>query len=142
MYDWMRTDLNGRPRTLNIARAFENLDFSRKGEVVRDTLISAPAVIAQGNDWRLLHLPTHPQHFYRIERVEFATSVALKTDDQCHVLSLVEGERIRVVTNGREQIVHYAETFIIPAAAGAYTLISDSGTEVKVVRAFVKEECC
>ncbi|MGE7774172.1 class I mannose-6-phosphate isomerase [Chitinophaga sp. NPDC101104] len=142
MYDWMRTDLNGRPRTLNIARAFENLDFDRKGDVVRETLLSAPVTIQQGPDWRLLHLPTHPQHFYRIERVEFSSAVQLETGNQCHVLSLVEGERIRVLTNGREQVVHYAETFIIPAAAGAYTLLNDSGEEVKVVRAFVKEECC
>lgn len=142
MYDWQRTDLNGLPRTLNIARAFENLDFSRKGAVVKDTLVSSPVTIASGNDWQLLNLPTHPEHFYRIERVEFQSAVTLQTNDQCHVLSLVEGERIRVITNGREQVVHYAETFIIPAATVAYTLVNESGAEVKVVRAFVKEECC
>ncbi|WP_198652078.1 class I mannose-6-phosphate isomerase [Chitinophaga deserti] len=142
MYDWLRTDLNGKPRTLNIARAFDNLKFSRKGAVVQDTLISVPVVIEQGADWRLLNLPTHPEHFYRIERVELNSRVTLDTRGHCHILSLVEGGRIRVITNGLEQTVHYAETFIIPAAAGQYTLINEGEGEAKVVRSFVKDDCC
>ena len=35
MYDWMRLDLEGMPRPINIAHAFHNLDFSRKGAKVQ-----------------------------------------------------------------------------------------------------------
>lgn len=141
MYDWLRADLSGQPRTLNIDRAFANLDFERKGEVVPHTLLSQPVTIQEGHDWKIVHLPTHPQHFYRIERLEFSSIMELNTTGQCHILSVVEGTSVKVITNGWEQTVYYAETFIIPAATGAYTLVSN-GAEVKVVRAFVKEECC
>ncbi|MEC5146984.1 class I mannose-6-phosphate isomerase [Chitinophaga sp. 212800010-3] len=141
MYDWLRADLSGQPRTLNIDRAFANLNFERKGDVVQDTLLSQPVTMREGRDWKIVHLPTHPQHFYRIERLEFNTLIELDTAGQCHILSLVEGSVIKVITNGLTQTVHYAETFVIPAATGTYTLVSD-GAAVKVVRAFVKEECC
>ncbi len=142
MYDWLRPDLNGNPRTLNIDRAFENLDFSRKGEVVADTLISKQTVVKRGDDWQLINLTTHPDHFYAVERFEFDTTIEEYTNNQCHVLSLVEGESITVTTNGLQQVIHYAETFIIPADAVKYTLKNTGKNKAKVVKAFVKDECC
>lgn len=142
MYDWLRPDLNGNPRTLNIDRAFANLNFDRKGNVVTDTLISKQSVSKQGKDWKLINLTTHPDHFYAIERFEFSTIVEENTNNQCHILSLVEGESIIVITNGLQQVIHYAETFIIPAAVKSYTLKNMGNGWAKVIKAFVKDESC
>ncbi|SDH37865.1 Mannose-6-phosphate isomerase, class I [Mucilaginibacter gossypii] len=142
MYDWLRPDLSGNPRTLNIDRAFENLNFERKGDVVTETLISKQTTLKKGHDWEIINLSTHPEHFYAIERFEFDTEITEDTNNQCHVLSLVEGESIAVITNGREQVIHYAETFIIPAAVKSYTLKNTGKTRAKVIKAFVKDECC
>jgi mannose-6-phosphate isomerase class I len=142
MYDWLRPDLNGNPRTLNIDRAFENLNFDRKGDVVTDTLISKQTVAKHGKDWQVINLTTHPAHFYAIDRFEFDTIVEENTNNQCHVLSLVEGESIKVTTNGLTQVIHYAETFIVPANALSYTMTNTGKSRAKVVKAFVKDECC
>ncbi len=48
MYDWLRLDLNGEPRTINIEHAFNNLNFEREGELVEKELISKQTVIEQG----------------------------------------------------------------------------------------------
>lgn len=142
MYDWVRDDLSGNPRTLNIDRAFDNLNFDRKGDVVTDTLISKQTVIKQGADSQVIKLSTHPDHFYAIERLEFDTVIADVTNDHCLVLNLVEGESITVKTGKYEQIVHYAETFIIPASANIYTMHNNGNERVKVIKAYVKDECC
>jgi mannose-6-phosphate isomerase class I len=142
MYDWLRPDLGGNPRTLNIERAFDNLNFERKGEVVKETLLSKPAVKKTGRDWQIINLPTHPVHFYSIDRLEFDTAITDETNGQCLVLCLVEGEAITVKTGNVELTIHFAETFIIPAKAIAYSLTNSGNSQAKVVKAYVKEECC
>jgi len=140
MYDWLRLDLNGEPRAINIEHAFNNLNFERKGERVKKELISKQTVIAQGNDWQLVHCPTHPAHFYDVHRVEFTNRFTVQTNNTCHILMLVEGSSVQVETaDGIITSFNYAETFVIPAAAKSYTLINKGTGVAKVVKAFCKE---
>ncbi|MCB0132670.1 MAG: hypothetical protein KDD78_17530, partial [Caldilineaceae bacterium] len=139
MYDWQRLDLDGRPRPLNIDRAFQNLDFTRQGERVARELIAQPAVIARGDDWQLVHLPTHPVHFYDVHRWEFSSQVEADTDGSCHIMSLVQGTSVLLETaDGRQQRFAYAETFVVPAAAGHYRLTNQSAGPAMVIKAFMK----
>lgn len=140
MYDWLRLDLNGEPRPINIDHAFKNLRFERKGERVVQELISKPAVIEESTGWQLIHLPTHPDHFYDVHRIEFDSTVTLPTNDSCQVMMLVEGTSVCVeIADDTVATFQYAETFVIPAAAREFTLINQGEGRAKVVKAFVKE---
>lgn len=142
MYDWMRLDLDGKPRPLNIERAFQNLYFERKGKQrIQQELVSHPALLAEGADWQLIHLPTHPEHFYDVHRFEFDGEVTATTDGSCHIMSLVEGTSLTLETaNGMRQRFNYAETFVVPAAAGSYRLINEGAARAKVVKTFIKPD--
>jgi mannose-6-phosphate isomerase class I len=139
MYDWLRLDLDGNPRPINIDHAFNNLDFSRKGHRVQEELISKPVVIQQGADWQVIHLPTHQEHFYDVHRMEFDNQFMVETNNQCHVMMLVEGEAISIKTaNGVVHTFAYAETFVVPAAAVSYVLTNLGQSRAKVIKAFLK----
>lgn len=141
MYDWLRLDLQGKPRPLNIQRAFDNLYFERRGETVEHQLIAQPTLLESGKDWNIYHLPTHRSHFYDVHRLEFDTSISVRTNGSPHLLMLVEGTRLQLRTgNGKSQRFNYAETFLVPAAAHHYELINEGSSTAKVVKAYLKPD--
>lgn len=140
MYDWQRLDLDGKPRPINIERAFENLNFDRKGKKVEQKLISNQQVLEQGDGWKISNLPTHSEHLYGIHRLEFDQSIDVTMQGKFHILNLVEGDSIEIVAGDRLMKIHFAETFIIPASTQKYRLINKTSEPVKVIKAFVKKD--
>lgn len=138
MYDWMRLDLDGMPRPINIEHAFHNLDFSRKGETVKRELVSKPQLLRSDQNHNLELLPTHAEHFYSIHRITLKNSVNITTDGRCHLLMLVEGQHVIIKTKQRQYTLHYAETFVLPAAAGEYQLLNPDSQPILIIKAFVK----
>jgi mannose-6-phosphate isomerase class I len=139
MYDWLRPDLDGKPRPLNIGRGMENLYFSRKGKVVDDELICKPVLEENGSDWELYYLPTHSSQLYDVKRYHFKTTVEAEMGNKCFVMSLVEGKSVSVETSNRRICrFSYAETFIIPASAGRLRITNESDGTAILVMAFVK----
>ena len=142
MYDWQRLDLSGKPRPINIEHAFNNLCFDRKANYVTENLISHPVIEKEWLGGRKLKLPTHAEHFYTVDRYEFEGTIEIDTQQQCHVCMLVEGDSIEVVVDGNSNVFHYAETFLIPAAAGKYQINQKGNKKAFVVVAYVKDDCC
>jgi hypothetical protein len=141
MYDWLRPDLDSKPRPLNIDRGFDNLYFERKGLRVKEELISKPVLMKKGNGWRLFHLPTHPTHLYDVIRYHFSGEIIVITGNKCHVLNLVEGKRIRVeIPDGKIEEFSFTETFIIPASVKKYRVINIAEKPAILIIAFIKSE--
>ncbi len=139
MYDWLRPDLDGKPRPLNIGRGMENLFFDRKGKKAKEELLSNPVLEVAGDDWKLYNLPTNPAQLYGIRRCHFDSAVEFETGGKFYVMSLVEGSSIIIETSfGTRAHFSYAETFIIPAAAGSFRMTNNSDSTAIIIMAFVK----
>jgi hypothetical protein len=53
---------------------------------------------------------------------------------------LVEGSSITVeTTDSPASVFHFAETFVIPAAAKEYTVTNQGNQRAKLIKAFIKE---
>jgi hypothetical protein len=76
---------------------------------------------------------------FAIHRLEFDEGIEDDTCGKFVVLNLVEGERCEIATAGQAQCeLRFAETVIIPASVGPYSLRNTGNTPCKAVKAFVK----
>ena len=137
-YDWLRASLDGELRPVQLGHAFANLVPERRGPAVPRELVPEPITIREGEGFREVGFPRHPDLFFSVHRIDFEGTVPDRTGDRFHVLNLVEGDDIEVRTAaGRRHRVSYAETVVVPAAAGPYELVPLGPGSRKVVKAFV-----
>ena len=136
-YDWLRRDLEGGLRPVHLRHAFSNLDLRRRGESVRE-LMREPSVVRHGSGWRELALGRSPELFFAVHRLDFDDEITDHTGGRFHVLNLAAGDEIEVQTAEAVHPLSYAETIVIPAAAGDYRLRRVRGGPCKVVKAFVR----
>lgn len=144
LWDWGRLGLDGKPRPINIDRGKKVINLNCTEEYTINNLINKIEKIAQGEGWIEEKTGLHPSEFIEVRRHKFTSVVSHHTGTSVNVLNLVEGEEIIVEspTNSfAPYIVHYGETFIIPASIGAYTIRPygvANGTECITVKAFVR----
>ena len=138
-YDWLRRDAAGAQRPVHVEHAFANLNRERRGADVRSDLVQQPRTTTQGDGWRDELLGALPEMFFEVRRVvlEPDASASLATDDRFCVLNVVEGDGAVVHWAGGSHDLAYAETIVVPASVGDYTLTPVGDGPVRLVRALV-----
>lgn len=145
LWDWSRLDLDGKPRPINIERGREVIQWERREQWVKERLINQVTSMANGDGWREERTGLYESEFIETRRHWFTKSVAHDTKgESVHVLNLVQGAEAVVESPSgafAPFVVHYAETFIVPAAVGAYTIrphgVSE-GKECATLKAFIR----
>ena len=145
LWDWNRVGLDGLPRPLNISRGERVIRWDRDEDYARACLVNQVHEIARGEGWREERTGLHEAEFIETRRHWFSGPVLHHTRGGVHVLNLVQGEEA-VVESPDDAfapfVVHYAETFIVPAAVGPYTVRPHgpgaAGVELATVQAFVR----
>ena len=144
LWDWGRVGFDGLPRPINIERAKGNIAWDRTEKWVERELVNAVTEVASGDGWREERTGLHELEFIETRRHWFTGPVEHHTGGGVNVLNLVEGREALVESpSGAFEpfVVHYAETFIVPAAVGAYTIrpIGEAeGTRCATLKAFVR----
>jgi mannose-6-phosphate isomerase class I len=140
LWDWERVGLNGLPRPIHLDHGLMNIAWDRDTDWVRKNLINQTKPVAKGSGWQEERTGLHHLEFIETRRYWFTDPTPHNTEDTVNVLNLVEGEEavVESPTNAFEPfIVHYAETFIVPAAVGAYR-ISPTGPSIGKTSATIK----
>lgn len=144
LWDWQRLGLDGKPRPINVEHGKNVIDWGRDTDYTFKNLVNTFSVVAQGDGWVEEKTGLHPNEFIETRRFHFSKTTSHNTSNSVHVLNLLEGEEVIVESpEGRFDpfVVHYAETFIIPAAIGDYTITpygKAAGQECVIIKAYVR----
>ncbi|HEV2488115.1 MAG TPA: class I mannose-6-phosphate isomerase [Terracidiphilus sp.] len=145
LWDWARLGLNDLPRPIHLKHGLANIQWNRDREWVAKNLVSPVREIACGEGWREEATGLHELEFLETRRHWFTVPVEHDTAGTLNVLNLVEGEEV-VVESPKNAfapfVVHYAETFIVPAWVGRYRIspAKNVNKPLATIKAFVRSE--
>lgn len=144
LWDWQRLGLDGKPRPINVERGKCVIDWKRNTEYVYNHLANQVTLVAEGDGWCEERTGLHPNEFIETRRHWFTKTVTHDTHGSVNVLNLVEGDEavVKSPTGAFEPfVVHYAETFIVPACVGQYTITpcgDTAGKQYATIKAYVR----
>lgn len=140
-FDWLRRDSAGHQRPVHVEKAFENLNVKRTGDDVKRDLVQSPRDLRAGDGWSEELIGELPAMFFEVRRTVLDGEEPAPDDTagKFHVYNVAEGEGVEVKWADRTTTEFaYAETFVVPAAVGKYTLRRLGKNKVRLVKALVR----
>jgi mannose-6-phosphate isomerase class I len=144
LWDWNRLGLDGKPRPINIEHGEKVIQWNRTESWVDKNILHLTTVLDKEPGICEERTGLHETEFIETRRHWFDKKVHHHTEGGVNVLSLVEGREVIVEspTHAFEPfIVHYAETFIVPAAVGGYDITpygESAGQQCATIKAYVR----
>lgn len=143
MYDYLRMDLNGKPRPIHSVHGENVLNPLYRGDYVDEHFVPAPKLLRSGSGWREWIVGQCDQLYFTLHRLEFDRQIADNTGRSFHVLVLVDGERVRVQSKkdpSRCYRMNFLDMVVVPADVGEYEIVNEGDQPVVVHKTFLKEE--
>ena len=144
LWDWGRLGLDGRPRPIHLDHGLKNIQWDRTTSWVREQLVDQTESVSMGHGWREERTGLHSLELIETRRHWFTEPVDHDTRGNLNVLNLVEGEAAVVESptgTFPPLTIHYAETFIVPAATGAYRIrpANPAQKALATIKAYIRE---
>lgn len=125
LWDWARLGLDGKPRPINVERGKHVIQWERTTPFVKTEIANHFEILHEEEGIKEERTGLHPNEFIETRRHTFSRPVEHNTNGGVNVLNLVDGTAALIESpEGKFEPfeVHYAETFIIPACIGRYTI--------------------
>ena len=141
LWDWGRLDLDGKPRPIHIDHGMANIQFDRDTAWVRENLVGQTKEVCRDENGLVERTGLHEREFIDTYRYTTSGRMPVHRNGSVQVLNLVDGARALITspTGAFEPFaLHYAETCILPQAAGEYAIESPDGGQIMVIAASVR----
>ncbi len=143
MYDYLRKDLDGKPRPIHSYYGKLNLNHGMTEEYVTANLVNGnKRVLRAGEDWQEIVVGECEQLYFSLRNLKFVDYIADDTKGDFHVLALVDGEAVTVRSKSNPDLkydMNYLDMLVIPAEMGEYEIINRKpGTWITMHKTLLK----
>ena len=147
MYDYLRLDFDGKQRPIHTRLGELNVNQERRTSVIhdpdsKDYIVQKPRLAASGEGWEEYIVGENPQLYFSLRRLEFEKRCEQDTRGIFHVLTLVDGERVRVRSLARPERCYEAgfmDLVVVPADMGAYVIENLGAEPIRVHKTLLRD---
>ncbi len=144
LWDWGRMGLDGKPRPISLEHGKNVIQWDRTTSWTKENILNLTESVSDGDGWREERTGLDALSFIETRRHWFTKKVVHHTEGVVNVINLIEGREVIVESpdNSFEPyIIHYAETFIVPANINTYTITpygESAGQECATIKASIR----
>ncbi len=147
MYDYLRLDFDGKQRPIHTKLGERNVNQERRASVIhdpasKDYIVQKPRLAASGEGWEEYIVGENEQLYFSLRRLEFEKACRQDTAGRFHVLTLVDGERIRVRSLAhpeRSYEAAFMDLVVVPASMGQYVIENLGAEPIRVHKTLLRD---
>ena len=143
MYDYLRADLDGKPRPIHTYHGEKVLRKNANATWVNENLIQQPRLVDSGAGWAEYIVGEHDLLYYSLRRLEFEKIAEGNTNGKFHVLTLVDGEKVVVQSLDNPELCYYQnylDVIVVPANMGKYVIKNLGNQPVTMHKTMLKDD--
>lgn len=143
MYDYLRKDLDGNPRPIHTYFGDINLNRNMTEDYVKANLVNGGyRVVREDEEGQEIVVGECEQLYFSLRNLKFGDHFTDNTNDDFHVLALVDGEDVTVRSKKDPSLkfdMKYLDIVVVPAAFGEYEFINNKpGTWTTIHKTMLK----
>jgi len=142
LYDYLRADLDGKPRPIHTYHGEKVLCNDRNATWVNENLVQLPKLARKGEGWAEYIVGEHDLLYFSLRRLEFENSIEDNTNGKFHVLTLIDGEKVIVESLDNPEFSYtqnYLDMVVVPANIGRYRIRNLGNQPVCIHKTMLKD---
>lgn len=142
MYDYLRLDFDGKQRPIHTKLGKENVAQDRRTTWIRDNVVQKPRFIRGAEGQGECILGEHELMYISLRRLEFEKSIEDDTKGRFHVLTVVDGENVRIRSKAHPERFYdasFMDVIVVPASLGQYEIINLGAEPIRIHKTLLKD---
>ena len=142
MYDYLRLDFDGKQRPIHTKLGELNVATERRTSWIRENVVQKPRFVRGHEGQGECILGEHDLMYISLRRLEFDKSIDDDTDGVFHVLTVVDGDRVRIRSKKDPELYYdadFMDIVVVPAALGEYEIVNLGNEPIRIHKTTLRE---
>lgn len=142
MYDYLRLDFDGKQRPIHTYLGEKTIVRDRRTSWVRGNIVQQPRLADSGEGWEEYIIGESSLLYFSLRRLEFEQTCCQDTKGIFHVLTVVDGEKVRIRSVEHPERCYeadYMDIVVVPADMGRYVIENLGKEPIRIHKTMLRD---